>query len=169
MPVFFPAGSSPSGFGPGEGVIILHDEKGSGVQGGTATAGSWETRNLNTEVADTGGHASLAANQFTLAAGTYECIASSPAFATNGHQIRLRNVTDAATVATGTTEYAYDAAGQTSASQTRSWLAIVFTIAAAKTFEIQHQVETTRGTNGHGDAQGFGTNVYTIVRLRKIA
>lgn len=146
------------------GTIILEDQKSSGTAGGTFTSGAWRTRTLNTEVTDTGGMCSLASNQFTLDAGTYEIEASAPAGAVNRHQIRLQNITDTTTDGTGTSEF--NAAA--SAIQTRSHLRVRITIASAKAFEIQHQCETTSATNGFGVPGSFGTEVFTTVFIRRV-
>ena len=62
-----------------DGYILIRDEKASGTTGGTFTSGAWQTRDLNTEVVDTGNHASVATNQITLAAGTYRFRIVAPA------------------------------------------------------------------------------------------
>ena len=42
-------------------------------------------------------------------------------------------------------------------------------ITSPKTFELQHRVETTRATDGFGQALGFGdNNVFTQVKITKI-
>jgi len=66
--------------------ILINDTKSSGTHGGTFSSGAWRTRDLNTIVSDTGGHASLSSNQITLEAGTYECFISCPAFDVENHK-----------------------------------------------------------------------------------
>lgn len=144
------------------GTIILEDQKASGNAGGTFTAAAWQTRTLNTEVVDSNSDCTLASNQFTLVAGTYEIEASAPGAAVNQHQIRLRNITDSTTDATGTSEFS-------STAQTRSHLKIRLTIAGSKAFEIQHYCQTTGVGNGFGVTGGFGTEVYTTVFIRRVA
>lgn len=142
--------------------ILIREEQTSGTNGGTFTNGAWQTRVLNTEVVDTGSYSSIAGNQITLAAGTYRIRASAPASEVDQHQMRLQNITDATTVAYGSTEDA------PAGSASRSFLQYRFTIATAKVFEIQHRCTTTVATTGFGTASGFGnTEVYTVVELER--
>jgi hypothetical protein len=143
-------------------VIHLREEQTSGTDGGSATTGAWRTRILNVKVGDANNNCTLNANQFTLTAGTYVIWASAPAFNTNRHQIRLQNVTDSATICSGSSEYS-------GTLQTRSFIeGYVFTIGASKALEIQHQVAVTSNTNGFGVAGSFGTEVYTQVTLIRV-
>lgn len=144
-------------------LIILRDEKAQNTSGGTFTTGAWQTRVLNTESVDTGNHCTLASNQFTLAAGTYRIRASAPAFFVGRHQTRLQNVTDTATVLTGTSEFS----STTNGDQTRSWVIGRFTIGASKALEIQHRSGATQATNGFGVEANLTTEVYTVVELTK--
>lgn len=145
--------------------ILIRDEKTQNTNGGTFTSGAWQTRTLNTEVNDAGGHSSLASNQITLAAGTYEVEISVPAFYVRRHQARLQNITDATTTLTGTSEVAYDG---TTLAVTRSIIKGRFTIASSKTFEVQHHCEITEATNGFGVACNFTTEVYTVAEFWKV-
>src|SRR5690606_24299823 len=86
---------------PATDYILIQDRKPDGTTGGTFTAGSWQTRDLNTEVVDTGNHATLSSNQITLAAGTYRVRAIAPARAVNNHRARFQNVSDGTTAAMG--------------------------------------------------------------------
>lgn len=146
--------------------ILIRDEKAAGTEGGTFTSGAWQTRTLNTEVSDAGGHASLATNQITLAAGTYECRISCPGSIVADHQARLYNTTAAATILEGTSEQS--AAGSTTTS--RSVIVGRFTVAAAQALEVQHRCSTTRATDGFGGAANFGEKeVYTIAEFWRVA
>lgn len=144
--------------------VEVRDEKTAGTHAGDAVAGSWATRTLNTEHADTGNHASLAANQITLAAGTYECYIRVPAYAVGRHQARLRNKTDAVTTLVGASAVTVS----TATDQADSIITGRFTIAASKAFEVQQQVASNQ-TNGLGTASNFGeTEVYTVARFWKV-
>ena len=70
------------------------EQQTAGTAGGTFTAGAWRTRGLATEVTNTISGASLAANQITLAAGTYDIDAHAVAFRVDGHVAKLYNITD---------------------------------------------------------------------------
>lgn len=142
---------------------LLRDLKSSGTNGGSFASGAWRTRDLNDET-DPGGIVSLAANAFTLQAGTYLIDASAPAALCNQHQIRLQNTSDATTPLTGSPQFC------STGLQSNSFLLGELTIAAAKVFEIQHQCTTTRNTDGFGVAGGFSVSeVYTQVRIVKLA
>lgn len=152
---------------PGSLVPYLEyrDEKAANTAGGTATSGSFQTRTLNVEAADAGGHGTLAANQVTLAAGTYECFALVPgAGGVNQFQAKLRNVTDSTDTLIGTSAVA--GGGNIMA---HSFLSGRFTIAGAKAFEVQMRVNTTIATNGWGFPANLGvTEVYTVLRCWKV-
>ena len=155
-----------SGGGAAEDYILIRDEKANAAPGGTFTAGSWQTRDLNQEVADTGGHASLATNQITLAAGTYKVRAHAPAYKVNNHKIKLRNITDLTDIVIGTSEYA----GSGDFTQTRSFLEGRFTIGSSKVFELQHRCVSTSSLLGMGFDSTFGViEVYAVIELWKEA
>ncbi len=145
--------------------LQYRDEQAQNTAGGTFTTGAWRTRVLNTEVSDVGGHGSLASNQITLAAGTYLIDATAPAFNTQRHQLRLQNVTDATTILIGQSDWAFEGV---SGVQTAAQLRGIFTVAASKALELQHQSQRTQATNGFGEAANFTTEVYAVVELWKI-
>lgn len=142
-------------------VAVLREEQSSGTNAGTFTSGADQTRVLNTEGSDLDGITSLSSNQFTLQAGTWLIEWSAPAYKVDGHQTLLYNVTDAATAARGTSELAVS----TTEAVTRSFGRAIVTIAGAKAFEIRHRCITTKATSGFGVQCGFGTEVYTEVRI----
>lgn len=144
---------------PSTDIIILQDQKVQNTAGGTFTSGAWRKRDINTEVADTGNNCTIASNQITLLAGTYRFVAFIPAGDVNRNQARLQNVTDAITA--GISNIAFNSNG-TSNSQTIQ-MAGRFTIAGTKTFEVQHQCQTTVNTSGFGLEGNFGTEVYTQI------
>jgi hypothetical protein len=145
--------------------VIIEDQKAQNTSGGTATSGSWYTRDLNTLVRNHGTLASLATNQFTLPAGTFYISWSVPGFAVGRYQTRLRNITDSTTDATGTSQIV----DSSTTVSTRSSGSILLTIAGSKTFAIQMQVGTTQATRGNGVEANFGTEVYTRVEITKVA
>ena len=150
--------------GSGGGFILIQDQKTSGTSGGTFTSGAWRTRTVNTEVVDTGGHASIGSNQITLAAGTYSFSISCPAYAVGRHQAKLYNISDSADVAFGSSEYC---PATTSETTTRSYIVGRFTITGTKVFEIQHKGTTTSLTYGFGVEASLGTEIYTIAQFWK--
>lgn len=137
------------------------DQKAEGVNGGTFTSGAWRTRDLNTIQWDADSLVTVAANQITLDAGTYECRIHAPSYAVSRNRIRLRNVTDSTTVLTS-------ASGQHCGSPASSdvWIFNRFTIAASKALEVQHICQNTSTTFGFGvslgdTVAGAGVEVYT--------
>jgi hypothetical protein len=141
------------------------DQKTANTAGGGFTSGAWRTRDLNTEQADPDGIVSISSNQFTLQAGTYRIRATAPGAFVAQHKTRLRNITDTTTTLVGSSEYADNSAN---GDQTISVIVGRFTIAAQKTFEIQHQCTSTKATNGLGVAVNFAeVEIYTIVEIIK--
>jgi hypothetical protein len=150
------------------GYVKLSDTKAQNTSGGTATSGAWRTRVLNTEDIDTDNDCSLVGNQITLAAGTYDCLISAPAWYAGRHQARLYNTTGAAVVLIGTSEFAQSGIGDNK-DQTRSIIRGRFTIAASQVLEVQHQVTITRATHGFGVECNFTSEIYTIAEFWKAA
>lgn len=146
--------------------ILIQDQKSSGTAGGTFTSGAWRTRDLNTEVSDSGNHASVASNQITLAAGTYQFRISAPALYVNAHQAKLYNVTDSSDVALGQTSQSCPTGN---GDVTCSVISGVFTISSAKVFEVRHQCVSTEASDGFGFGASWGTNIYTSCEFWKTA
>ena len=146
------------------GYVHLVDKKASGVDGGGSVLGAWRTRDLTDELADTEEICTLAANRFTLDAGTYRCLISSPAHRSEHHQIRLYNITDAAVELLGVQGWNENAADE---ALTHSFIFGRFTIVGQKTFEVQYQVTQTQAADGLGVASTWGDQIYTVVELWK--
>lgn len=151
------------------GINLIHvrDEKASGTAGGTFTAGAWQTRTLNTVSTNTLTGSSLASNQITLPAGTYDVFARAPGYVVSYHQAKLRNVTDGSDAIIGTTENS----GSSEAKTTTSFVIGRFTIAGTKAFELQHYCSpTTVATYGFGYPVNFGViEVYAEIQIRRVA
>jgi len=146
--------------------ILIQDVKVSGTHAGTFTSGAWRTRTLNTVAYDDTGAVVLAANQFTLPAGTYLVDIVCPAIDAMKHKARLRNITDATTTLVGSSA----SAGSGDDDESHSIIKGKFTIAAAKTFEVQHQCTQTMATYGFGRASSFGEDeIYVQAQFTKIA
>lgn len=143
--------------------VKVSDEKTSGTDGGSFTAGAWRTRDINTENDDDQNICAISTNQITLSKGTYYCEIKTPAYLSRRHKSRLYNVTDAATLLLGSSEYSQDLASTSSIIKGR------FTIDSTKDIEIQHQCQTSISGNGFGASSGFGVNeIYTIAALWRI-
>lgn len=156
----------PGGSGGGLGAyILIEDQRASGTASGSLASGAWRTRPINTVVHDTGGDASVVANQFVLQPGVYRLHAWGYVYNVARNAMRLQNITDGTTVLNGGAAYSN---GDASAP---ALLTGRFTIATAKTFELQHRVEFTSGTHGFGVAVGtvFAVDheVFTSIELWK--
>jgi len=143
--------------------VCVRDKKAQNTPGGTFTSGAWRTRDINEEIADTGNICSIASNQITLAAGTYRCLISAPAFRVNGHQIRLYNVTDAVLLVLGTSEWAAD----DYRVENRSFAAGRFTLTAQKVLEVQHYCTATFADTGFGNPANITDEIYTVAEFWK--
>lgn len=140
--------------------LQIQDQKSSGTDGGTATSGSWFTRDLNTTVQNEI-NSGLASNVFTLNPGVYYIEASVPCGLCDSTQLRLYNVTDAAVAILGHTERFNGVYGRVSLSGK-------VTVNANTEFRLEQRVETTRATDGLGNAAGFGTEVYSEIKAWQI-
>ena len=151
------------GGGGGGGLLHVRDEKPSNTHGGGFSSGAWRTRDLNTVKTNDITGASLASNQITLPAGTYNVHARAPAMVVNLHKAKLRNITDSTDELIGSSEYTSNGI----ISQSNSWVVGRITIAATKVFELQHRCQTFYV---FGLASSFGVvEVYAEVWIEKIA
>jgi len=141
--------------------VCVRDKKALGTDGGTFTSGAWRTRDITDEQADTAGICSIDSNQITLAAGTYRCSISCPAWFVQKHKARLYNITDSAVLLVGTSEYTQD----NSYHVTRSFIVGRFTLAAAKALEVQHRCVVTRANEGFGLNCSMGDEIYTVAEF----
>jgi hypothetical protein len=146
---------------PDQYALLQHQEA-SGVDGDSVGTLSWRDRTLNTEVIDDSGIVSLAANVFTLGAGSYIIHVSAPMYDVfYSHQSRLYNVTDAAVEA-----YGSSAACQTTTSSCSNiWH--YMTLAGNTEFKIQTQHSNGAAKLG-GAAVTVSPEVYTQVEIWKL-
>ena len=145
-----------------KGSILLQEIQPISTNGGTFTSGAWQQRVLNTLTLDSGGNATLVANQFSLVAGTYDLEAVAPAANCDQHQIRLLNVTVGAPVCVGSSEFA-----SPSGAQTNSILRTRLVITGTNTYQIEHECTTTAASFGLGVSNGFSPSVFTQVWIRR--
>jgi prepilin-type N-terminal cleavage/methylation domain-containing protein len=149
-------------------MVIYADQK-TNADGGTFTSGSWQTRTINTTLyeKDDSGSFSLSSNQITLQPGRYFIEAKAESRAVYRNVLRFYNTSDSAVAIQGNSVYSKDdPVGQETAS-----ISGVIDIASAKTFEIQHQCQSTSATNGFGIASGFTTDnidIYLTVTITKL-
>ena len=148
-----------------EQIVILKDVKSQNTFGGQGSSGSWNTRTLNT-TENTQTWCSLSSNQFTLDVVEYEIESSSPVYQVLQHQAKLRNITDSTDDIIGTSGISYLIGTQ---GKDDSQVKGIISIAAQKTFEIQHFINTSSAsTADFGIPANKTSEVYTVVRIRKI-
>ena len=139
---------------------VLEDQKSAGTDGGSFNPSTWVKRTLNTEVYDPDGLISVASSEFTPTVnGWVEW--SAPAREVYAHKTRLYNVTGAAVVGYGSSEWSGENAGK--GFHTRSFGGAP--VSAGTTYRIEHYAQTTRSTDGLGNALGVGTEVYTRLQF----
>lgn len=137
----------------------------------TPVAGTYIRRNVNTtEGPLIPGNVTVAANAFTLAAGTWLMHATAPAYRSDNHKIKLIETAPVlGDRSFGTSCFAEDAA---QGDQTRATLDFAFTIAVPTTYEIQHHVAIAGAlltlTFGLPTSDGSAER-YTEIQLIKIA
>ena len=149
--------------------LHIQDQKTSGINGGSGTVATYNTRDLNTVITNTITGASLSSNQIILPAGTYFTEVSAPAYRVSGHRIKLYNITDVADELLGLSAYAPYISADV-ASQTDAKIYGQFTVLASKTFEIQHYIQSaTIGTTAFGSPVSSGdVEIYTDVKIWKV-
>lgn len=145
-------------------VAYLSHTVSSGTSGGTATAGSWQTRTLNTEV-DPAGIVTLSSNQFTLGAGEYNIDGWAIFRRTDLSKLLIRNITDSTDAIIGVSTTAPDGL----AVQVPAPINGRISIASSKTFELRSRVQSTIA-EGYGQAPAFGVDeVYIVLKITKIS
>jgi hypothetical protein len=152
--------------GGGVTTATFVDSKATGTNGGTFTNGAWRTRDLNTSVFNNITSCSLSSNQISLPAGTYTISAQAPAFEVHENQTRFYNITDSTVELIGSS--AYNSLGTIVAN---SFIYGTFTIAATKTYELQHRCVITKSTNGFGvdnNAAFSLNNYYSQITITKV-
>lgn len=117
--------------------------------GRAAVAGTNNWRLFNVEEKDTHNFGSLSGGNIVLAAGTYQCRISAPAFRVTNHQIRLRT-SAGVNLIFGTVEYCDESTG---GDQTRSQIDGQFTLNASTTLRVQHYCKLSH-TQGLGYQDG---------------
>ena len=121
---------------------VIVDEKTADTNGGTFTQDAWQTREINTEVADPDGIVTIASNQFTLGAGNYLIRWQCPAVQVERHQTRFFDVTGAAALGSGSSERSTKAMtgypAETNRVTNKSFGAQRVTPVASNTYRIEH-------------------------------
>lgn len=166
------------GSGSGSGglaskVVVGQNQQTNGTAGGGATAGSYQIYPINTSVLNElsgEGVAFSGSAAFTIGpfpAGTYDVHAVVPFHLVARARLRLWNTTDGAVV-TGLTS---DTIRATTTNEIKSAsLRGRFVITSAKSFRLEFRVETTRATDGLGQAASFTeTERYGFITIARPA
>lgn len=153
-------------------VMIVEDVKSNGTDGGSNSGGSYVQRTLNTVRHNTITGASLASNQITLPAGTYEVTARCPAhYYVYEHRARLVD-TSGNELVLGQNAHAGWSSGSSSANTictTTSVVSGVFTLTSETAVRLEHYTTSTYNTVGFGSALADGKDeVYSTMRIEKI-
>lgn len=136
----------------------------SGVAGGTATTGSFQTMILNTKDNDTGSLATLSTNTVSLPAGTYKVYAFCNFRGTDFTQTRLYNSTDSAVLINGTSVKPASASGLIDSSV----IIGIFTISGTKTVIYQYYASSTSSSSDLGQPSSAGTEIYAVIEFTKV-
>lgn len=149
--------------------MIVEDQKPGDTSSGTFSSEAWRTRDLNTVELNEITGASLSSNQITLPAGTYEVSFSAPAYKVRKHMAVFENITDSITEIYG--ESCYSSSAEDDPNVSRGFGRVV--IDASKTFELQHQCQSSQSTYGFGvDVGGSFTiahETYSRVVIKKVS
>jgi len=153
-------------------LLHIQDQKTSGTAGGTGSVGA-NTRTLNTVVTNEITGASLASNQITLPAGTYEFEASCPHYASSttdrggSNSAYLYNVSDSTEIERGQSGYIYTNVGVSTTHVSK--VCGKFTLGAEKDIELRQYLSNVGGAWDFGNASSNGvTEVYAEIRIWKV-
>ena len=147
-------GVTKTGFPSGlfSGYAIFADQKTAGTAGGTATAGDWYQRTINTTIYN--GDASniaLGTDTFTLQPGSYWIDLGSTLYQCQEARTRLVDTTTA-----GTPTISVSPCLHASSSSIWSPIKIRVTPSSAITYRVDYRCNSTQATYGLGDAQSWG-------------
>lgn len=151
-------------------LLQIRFEEPSGTRGGHFTAEDWRTRPLDTVVTNEIAGASLSSNQITLPVGTFFVEWQAEAYGNvHNHQSRLYNITDAAVLALGSSEYIGTAGGYPATASLSIGFGR-FDLSGTKVLELQHQCLSSIMDLGMGEYSGFTVDaeVYCSITIRKI-
>ena len=137
------------------------------VSSTSLSAGNFATRVLNTEVSDADGIVTLASNQFTLASGTYLIEGRATQYRTERSKARIRDITNGATVAVGTSCYNDPNVGDAAPVLVTGRIVV----SGSTAYELQHFVSAEPDTtNGPGAPTSSGeVEVYGEVQIWRYA
>ena len=153
---------------------VICDQKTAGSNGGAFTSGSWQTRDLNTEITDVDGIVSISSDAFRLSTGSYLLKWSAPACQVDMHQTRLYDETGTAPIISGSCENAestmsgYPAEDNKVATKSIGFARVTVGAGVTNDYKIQHRCYVTRSDHGLGVGGNFGElERFTMVEIYK--
>jgi hypothetical protein len=143
-------------------VATIRDYVTAGSGGGTATSGSWLVHTLVDVIGDTS-IVSLASNQFTLQAGTYDIGGDVDFFGTFGSSAAIYDVSGATPLLISSSVYA------PASVDVKAIFSGTITLTAAKLLELRYKVQNTVATYGLGNNGNNGLpNINAQVKITKL-
>jgi len=169
-PVTLPPASLPLGTINFQYAQFRNQQASGSGSGETLSASAWTQRALNTTAFNTIVGATLSANQISLPAGTYQVTAVADAQANSGvtsigHTLRVRDVTNSATLVVGPASAADTSGTQFLVCQAN--LQGRFVLAGTTTIEVDSWVSAAASGNAGTPATGEA-NVFVDIYLSKI-
>lgn len=155
------SGKNPSGT---FSVAILEETQATTVDGGSASATTWNQRGNLTEVSDADSIVTVSTNTFTPIAGEYEIEVAACAAYVGVHRVKLYNATQTSDERVG-----LNMDCGTSGIMQQATLRHRFTANGSDAYRIDHYTTSARATDGLGIAVGDGANeVYCEILLIKL-
>lgn len=149
-------------------LVVLQEQQASGTSQNAGVAyvvGAWRTGIINQKPVDTGAICTLAANQFSLPAGSFTLVGfacvNGGGGQTNNGRLRLRNITAGTTVVEGT--------NTVSLNTLTAGIVAQFTVAGATTFELQVFPTTNGATVAAGALTTGDVEIYLSLEIRQYA
>jgi uncharacterized delta-60 repeat protein len=147
-------------------VTRIWEQESVGTNGGTFTAGAWQTRILN-NIISADGSITLSNNSFVLMPGSYSVNITVPAYQVASHQARLQDITNNVTLLLGNSAFSSTSNGSVSYSFIEGEFLIN---GSSSTVQVQHQCTSTQANDGFGIAAGVGQDeIYTTVKITPIS
>ena len=142
--------------------VLMYDEKAAGVDGGASIVGL-QRRTLNKlrTTVETQSWVSLAADKFTLAAGTYMIMATAPAYQVQKHYLVLFNESDGVIVANGSMERSAVA----DATGTTATMMCILEVKVATTYALKHYTNGVISPHGLGLKNEQVASIFASVRI----
>lgn len=157
-------------------VWYFRDEKGAGVNGGgNIPSTGWYQRDLNTAVTPPGGfdYVTLVGNTVVLKEGSY-LVTTTTTLANasgllQGNHMRILNVTTGAKLYGGTSTHIISSGPGFASHKLFSIVIITVGAGLTNTIQVEVLVATSASNEVYGSGAGFANNVYTEMKVTKLA